>query len=211
MCAWLIASSSSSQPVGFFVRWQFQRRQGQLTLYTTITQLPCHFFSQQAPPTFTLLPSRQRSFPSKSFRDDFIFSLVDIFQERKIRNDGSWERREKKSFPQKSVGRRACMCVCGQSPWFFFLWLGRGGKVGGGGGGIPVAPSRLYASLVSPLPITLLCFFPPFVQVRMEGECKKNIGERDWKKRSLEEHLEMVGGGSLSLHPASIFPPVWIP
>jgi hypothetical protein len=67
----------------------------------------------------------------------------------------------------------------------FFLWLGRGGKVGGGGG-IPVAPSRLYASLVSPLPITLLCFFPPFVQVRMEGECKKNIGERDWKKRSLK-------------------------
>jgi hypothetical protein len=35
-------------------------------------------------------------------------------------------------------------------------------------------------------------------------------GERLEKKKS-EEHLEMVGGGSLSLHPASIFPPVWIP
>jgi hypothetical protein len=111
---------------------------------------------------------------------------VDIFQKRKIRNDGSWERKKKKEvFPKKvSVVARACACV-DKALGSFFLWLGRGGKVGGGGG-IPVAPSRLYASLVSPLPITLLCFFPPFVQVRMEGECKKNIGERDWKKRSLK-------------------------
>jgi hypothetical protein len=78
-----------------------------------------------------------------------------------------------KVFPKKvSVVARAC--ACGQSPWFFLsLWLEEEERRERGGGGIPVAPSRLYASLVSPLPITLLCFFPPFsplVQVRMEGE-----------------------------------------
>lgn len=116
---------------------------------------------------------------------------------------------KKKSFPQKSVGRRACMCVCGQSPWFFFLWLGRGGKVGGGGdtcGTVKVIRISCISTSNHP-PLLLPTFRPGKNGRRMQEEYR---GER-LEKRSLEEHLEMVGGGSLSLHPASIFPPVWIP
>jgi hypothetical protein len=47
---------------------------------------------------------------------------VDIFQKRKIRNDGSWERKKKKEvFPKKvSVVARACACVDKALGSFFF-------------------------------------------------------------------------------------------
>lgn len=125
----IASSSSSSQPVGFFVRWQFQRRQGQLTLYTTITQLPCHFFSQQAPPTFTLLPSRQRSFPSKSFRDDFIFLWWTFFKKEIRNDDGSWEREKKKFSPKKCRSSRVHVRVWTKPLVLFSLaWKRRKGR-----------------------------------------------------------------------------------
>jgi len=74
-------------------------------------------------------------------------------------------------------------------------------------GGIPVAPSRLYASLVSPLPITLLCFFPPFSPSRPGKNGKRMKEEYRGETRKSEEHFEMVGGGSprLSSFSSSFF------
>lgn len=135
-----------------------------------------------------------------------------------------WDFLEKKTMldfsPKVSVARA---CACGQRPLVLSspstsssCWLvekrerekGSLRYLGGRQG---------YTHLLSPLPITLLCFFPPF-SGRMVGEWEKNIGESTERRRPsfsfLSSLLLLLPFSLFSLsfffHPASI-PPVWIP